>query len=89
MLIVLRLLLLQQGAVSFLVFGFRFVEEQLGEDALVGEVQYLRPFANIAPGKRIYGVDVFKLIEGLYARPFFENGSRRCQQLVFGFDKLG
>ncbi len=72
-----------------LVFGFGFVEQQLGEHPLVGQGQHRSPAGNIAPGQRIYGVDVLKRLKRPDARPYLQRCRSRAQKPVLGFDKFG
>lgn len=66
-------LCLQYFTIPFLIFCFGFVEEQFGEDALVGHVEDGIPFGDVAGGEGVYGVDIFKFFKSLYSSFFFQH----------------
>ena len=70
-----ELLTVLQFCILPLVLCFGFVEEQFGEDALVGHGKDIAPFGNIAAGQGVYGVYIPKLFESVYASPFFKSCS--------------
>ena len=60
-----------------MIGSFSFIEQELGEDALVGHIEDDMPFGDIAAGQRVYRVDIFKFFKRLDTCLFLQNRCRR------------